>query len=235
MGAFFDHLDGKEGSVAAIHCNKTICYRLASAAGGGYQAIEEIAASRLGAFALAWDAAVDARGRLRAITDLLDECFRKKEPEAGAAADPEEDAIQARMRAVATTLGAGDGSTAAAELLALSRKRKLWKLFRNELWRDAERAAAEVAAGRAATMLDAAGRVRQRASIAGRNLPKRTVSTPLLLKGLEFDHVVIPAATHFIDERQAQAKLFYVAISRATQSLTIASSERFLSFPVPRI
>lgn len=235
MGAFFDHLDGKEGSVAAIHCNKTICYRLASAAGGGYQAIEEIAASRLGAFALAWDAAVDARGRLRAITDLLDECFRKKEPEAGAAADPEEDAIQARMRAVATTLGAGDGSTAAAELLALSRKRKLWKLFRNELWRDAERAAAEVAAGRAATMLDAAGRVRQRASIAGRKLPKRTVSTPLLLKGLEFDHVVIPAATHFIDERQAQAKLFYVAISRATQSLTIASSERFLSFPVPRI
>jgi hypothetical protein len=40
MGAFFDHLEGKDGSVAAIHCNKGLCYKLASAAAGGYQAIE---------------------------------------------------------------------------------------------------------------------------------------------------------------------------------------------------
>ena len=61
----------------------------------------------------------------------------------------------------------------------------------------------------------------------------RTVSTPLLLKGLEFDHVVIPDATHFGNERQAQAKLFYDAISRATRTLTIASSQRFVQFNAP--
>ena len=77
--------------------------------------------------------------------------------------------------------------------------------------------------------------IRQRVSNSGRRLPKRTVSTPLLLKGLEFDHVVIPDATHFANERQAQAKLFYVAISRATRSLTISSPERFIQLPVPSV
>jgi UvrD/REP helicase N-terminal domain len=51
LAVLFEGIDGKEGSFAAIHCNKTICYRLAKAAGGGYQAIEEIAAVRLREFA----------------------------------------------------------------------------------------------------------------------------------------------------------------------------------------
>jgi len=54
-------------------------------------------------------------------------------------------------------------------------------------------------------------------------------STPLLLKGLEFDHVVIPDTSHFSRATLAQAKLFYVAISRATQSLTISALESFNS------
>src|SRR3546814_3185424 len=135
-------------------------------------------------------------------------------------ATPEDEEVSRKIQEVADTLKAGNGTDAAAQLLALARKHSKWKLYRNELWRDAERTVAELAAGRAETMVDAAARVRQRASITGRRLPKRTVSTPLLLKGLEFDHVVIPDATHFLRERQAQAKLFSVAISRATQTQT---------------
>lgn len=66
-------------------------------------------------------------------------------------------------------------------------------------------------------------------------MPQRTVSTPLLLKGLEFDHVVISNEPHFVNERQVQAKRFYVAISRATRSLTISSPDRFIQFPIPNI
>lgn len=62
---------------------------------------------------------------------------------------------------------------------------------------------------------------------------QRTVSTPLLLKGLEFDHAVIPDATHFSNEEKAQAKLFYVAIFRATRSLTLSSPKRIIQLPVP--
>lgn len=82
-------------------------------------------------------------------------------------------------------------------------------------------------------MVEAAGKIRQRVNNSGRMLPIRTISTPLLLKGLEFDHVIIPDAGHFKKESMAQAKLFYVAISRATRSLTISSSNRWLSLPIP--
>lgn len=233
MATLFEGIDGKEGSFAAIHCNKTICYRMAKAASGGYQAIEEIAANRLREFATAWDQANDSAGRLRAITTLLNDCFHKKPVVKGEAVDPEDVAVEQALRDVVPRLANGNGAEAAGQFLALSRKRPRWKLFRSELWRDAERAAGEVAAGRAETMAAATNSVRQRVSNSGRKLPKRTVSTPLLLKGLEFDHVVIPDATHFVNERQAQAKLFYVAISRATRSLTISASSRILRFDPP--
>lgn len=233
MGALFDHLEGKDGSIAAIHCNKGLCYRLASAAAGGYQAIEEIAANRLSQFAVDWDRDTTAANRQSAIVRLLRDSFLIRKLAEGEIASPEDEDVSRKMREVADTLSAGIGTDAAAQLLALARQHSKWKLYRNELWRDAERAVAELSAGRAETMAGAAERVRQRASITGRRLPRRTVSTPLLLKGLEFDHVVIPDATHFLRERHAQAKLFYVAISRATQTLTISSSERYLQFPTP--
>lgn len=233
MATLFEGIDGKDGSFAAIHCNKTLCYRLAKAAGGGYQAIEEIAANRLREFATAWDQANDGTGRLRAIITLLNDCFHKKPVVEGEEVDPDDVAIELALRELVPSLANGNGAVAAVQFLALSRKRPRWKLFRNELWRDAERAAGEVASDRAETMAAATNSVRQRVSNSGRRLPKRTVSTPLLLKGLEFDHVVIPDATHFGNERQAQAKLFYVAISRATRSLTISSSSRILRFDPP--
>lgn len=233
MGTLFEGIDGKEGSFAAIHCNKTVCYRLAKAANGGYQAIEEIAGNRLRDFASAWDRATDGTGRLRAFTALIDDCFHKKPVVEGDPLDPEDVVLQQAMRDLVPSLDIGNGAKAAAPMFALGRKRPKWKLYRNELWRDAERAATEMASDRAETMTAATLSVRQRVSNSGRKLPKRTVSTPLLLKGLEFDHVVIPDATHFAKERQAQAKLFYVAISRATRSLTISSPERFIQLPVP--
>jgi DNA helicase-2/ATP-dependent DNA helicase PcrA len=84
-------------------------------------------------------------------------------------------------------------------------------------------------------MIEAAERVRKRSSHMGRQLPKRTISTPLLLKGLEFDHVIVPNANFFPIQRDAQAKLFYVAISRATRSLTVTSKSPILQFPIPRL
>lgn len=233
MSAFFDGVDAKEGSFAAIHCNKGLCYRLASAAGGGYQAIEEVAAKRLQEFAASWDQSEDQRIRKSAISALLNDCFRIRKLEEGEVDTPEDSAVTADLNSLGAALAGGAGSTAALKIFALARKRSRYKLYRNELWRDAERAIAEIQAERCESMTAATDRVRQRVSMAGRKLPKRTVSTPLLLKGLEFDHVVVPDATHFSGERNAQAKLFYVAISRATWSLTIASSEQLLRFPIP--
>lgn len=235
MGLLFDGIEGREGSQAAIHCRRGVSNQLARASNGGFQAIEEMAANRLHAFAAAWDASPGNVDRLAAVKALMDECINKKPAIDGATPDPDDQAVADEMNAVAKTLAEGNGAAQLMRLFALARKRPRWRIFRGEIWRDAERAIAEVDAGRCDTMAKAAGIVRQRMTNSGRRLPNRTVSTPLLLKGLEFDHVVIPDATHFARENSAQAKLFYVAISRATRSLTIASSSRFLQFPKPAI
>ncbi|APG04816.1 hypothetical protein BJI69_13545 [Luteibacter rhizovicinus DSM 16549] len=90
-------------------------------------------------------------------------------------------------------------------------------------------------AGRHEQLTLAAEAMRQRPSHSRRPVIARTLSKPLLLKGLEFDNVLVPDASHFVRKRTVQAKLFYVAISRASHSLTIASSEPVLRFPVPQL
>lgn len=234
MGALFDGIDDKTGLHAAIHCNKTLCYRIARASGGGFQAIEEIAASRLQAFAKQWDEATILAHRVQAFTSLLSECIQVIPTLPGQVLCPEDLAISLETLMLQNTLMQDSGTGAILKLLSIVKRRSDFRLFRREVWRDAERAAGALANGRAATMEEAVAIVKQSTARTGRLLPHRTVSTPLLLKGLEFDHVVIPDASHFANERFASAKLFYVAISRATQSLTITSSQRYLRFPAPR-
>jgi hypothetical protein len=235
MGPLFDGFDGVQGGLAAIHCNKGICYRLARAAGGGYQAIEEVASRRLQEFCIAWDACDSRQDRVNVITGLVNDCITVKTLGNGEEDTPADQATNARIRIVAVDLFGPSAAEAGATVLSLIPRRARYQLYRRELWRDVERAMADVAAGRVVSMAEAAERVRQRASLTGRRLPQRTVSTPLLLKGLEFDHVVVPDAAHFTREQHAQAKLFYVAISRATHSLTISAPDNWVQFQKPAL
>ncbi|SPB14780.1 hypothetical protein NOV72_02012 [Caballeronia novacaledonica] len=235
MGAFFDDFDSRDGSVAAIHCWRQTCNQLAKASRGAYQSIEEVAAARLMAFAQQWDAAEDGAEQLTAIRQLRDECVHIKpsvEHQEGASSDAE---VLARIKSLAEVVKKGDAPGAASAIINLSRKLSNWRVYRGELWRDAERTLEELARGRAGSAVAGATAVRQRVSLTGRSPHKRIISTPLLLKGLEFDHVVLPYATHFAQQRLAAAKLFYVAISRATRTLTVSGRERFLQFPVPTL
>lgn len=235
MGIFFDGIDAREGTQAAIHCNKTICYRLAQATRGGFQAIEEMAAGRLQNFAAAWDASPNQDQHLAAINSLMQDCFHVKQLAENEAPNPDDVAMAEEMTLIAAELGGEAGASAARRLFAMAKVRPSWRLFRREIWRDGEKAIAELEARRVENMMEAAASIRQRVTNSGRQMPLRTVSTPLLLKGLEFDHVVIPNAAHFLGERSANAKLFYVAISRATCTLTISASDRFIVFPKPQI
>lgn len=234
MEALFESIDDKAGNVAAIHCNKGICYGLAAAARGGYQAIEEMAGRTLLSFSRQWDASAKPADRLRALRGLFGDSFAVLKKADGEAPSIEEVSIAEAMAAAEASM-AEDSGRGAIELLKLARKHPRWRLHRGELIRDVERAFSDVAAGRAETMVEAAGRVRDRATVTGRKMPRRTVSTPLLLKGLEFDHVVLPDARHFGAERSAQAKLFYVAVSRATVSLTITGPVNFVRLPAPQL
>jgi DNA helicase-2/ATP-dependent DNA helicase PcrA len=235
MSAFFEGHDGKEGSFAAIHGHKTMCYKLAKATSGRFQAIEEMEGKSLMLFAFRWDRSATGAERRDAIESLLRECFHVKEAKTGDDMDVQANAISAELGVIAPKLAAGNGAEAATAFLSVSRKHPRWKLYRSGLWRDAERAVLDLASGRSTSMEEAAAKIRHRATHTGRSLPPRTVSTPLLLKGLEFDHVVVPDAGYFVTQKEAQAKLFYVAISRATRTLTVTSQAPILRFPMPRL
>lgn len=233
MGALFDGFDEREGSVAAIHCRRGACDQLAKSSKGAYQSIEEIGARRLQQFAGEWDDAQSPTAKVDALKSLLKDTTTSKKLEAGATDTDDDLATGGRVRAAGTALGTSGNPADAVIYIEEVRKHSRVRPFRAELLRDAARTLREVDAGRFGSLRDAATAVRQRVSTSGRGIQKRTVSTPLLLKGLEFDHVVIPDASHFANETFAAAKLFYVAISRARTSLTISSSSRFLTFPVP--
>ncbi|GAB7549430.1 UvrD-helicase domain-containing protein [Cupriavidus sp. 8B] len=234
MAALFEGFDAGSETVAAIHCNKGICYRIAGATAGGYQAIEEMAARRLSEFCNAWDASESLRDRTLAIKSLVDDCFNIRPLADGEEESDADKAINVEIARLRVETFGPNAEAAGAAVFDLIRRRSRYRLFRGELWRDVERALSDVSAGRSTGMVEAAERVRQRTTLTGRRLPRRTVSTPLLLKGLEFDHVVVPGAVHYTNEQFAQAKLFYVAISRATRSLKVTSSEATLRLAAPK-
>jgi len=233
MGLFFDGFDDREGPTAAIHCRRKICDGLARASRGAFQAIEEIAAARLIDFAMQWDAAQFGRQKAEALWSLLGDTMARNL----AQAIPPDNLYEfdARRQAAWDVLVATGSAQSGGDVIAHERGHPLARTFRGELLNDAKRALIELSYGRNESLVQACQHARQRLSHTGRSPSKRVVSTPLLLKGLEFDHVLIPDAAHFLTERFACAKLFYVAISRARHSLTIASSNPVLHFPKPML
>lgn len=84
------------------------------------------------------------------------------------------------------------------------------------------KSAITLASERGISVKDAMMEVRNKVRIVGRKIANFAVGTTLLTKGLEFDHVLIVNANRPYDlSTQSGRKNFYVAISRARESLTI--------------
>ena len=88
-------------------------------------------------------------------------------------------------------------------------------LYRQEAWDDTFRAVAKGVEEGTATE-EALAAVRERLRHSGRGGRRRIASRTLLVKGLEFDHVIIANVQNFTDPRQ-----LYVALSRARKSVTV--------------
>jgi len=73
-------------------------------------------------------------------------------------------------------------------------------------------------------LLDAAVAAREQRRVVGRALPSRAVGSTLLLKGLESEHALV------LDADAMNARHFYVAVSRASHSLTIFSKSPVVRF-----
>jgi DNA helicase-2/ATP-dependent DNA helicase PcrA len=138
--------------------------------------------------------------------------------------------IRQHKGAVQALIEVGQSSSLDPILEALRAIEKIPRcvLYRRELLREMERALEFEMRSATGSLREAAWKSRNRARHAGRMVEHRTISRTLLIKGLEFDHaVVLNAADH-------DARNLYVAMTRASRSLTVLSPTRRLKLE-PRI
>jgi len=100
---------------------------------------------------------------------------------------------------------------------------------RRELWRDMSRALRGHDPSSGKSLRETAWAIRDHARRNGRRvLTKRTVATPLLIKGLEFNHALL------LDAAQMETpEELYVALTRGTTSLTVLSDEPTVKHTIP--
>jgi hypothetical protein len=98
-----------------------------------------------------------------------------------------------------------------------------WSLYRRECVYQLRAALREGVGSTLASLPDAVAAARTRARHRGRQMHTRTIGTPLLVKGLEFDHAVV-----LWEPEKFSLEGLYVAITRGAKSLTIVSRSRTL-------
>jgi len=99
-----------------------------------------------------------------------------------------------------------------------------WWLYRKGCVHQLRAALRECRGGSLHELRDAGAAARTRARHRGRRTHRRTIGTPLLIKGLEFDHAALLwEPSHFTVEG------LYVAITRASKSVIIVSRSRTLT------
>jgi hypothetical protein len=98
-----------------------------------------------------------------------------------------------------------------------------WWLYRRECVFQLRSALRECVGANFAALPDAVAAARTRARHRGRQTQRRTIGTPLLVKGLEFDHAVV-----LWEPDHLSVEGLYVALTRASKSLAIVSRSRTL-------
>jgi hypothetical protein len=98
-----------------------------------------------------------------------------------------------------------------------------WWLYRRECVYQLREALRHCSGDTFAELPDMVAAARTRARHRGRQAHRRTIGTPLLVKGLEFDHAVL-----LWEPDHLSVQGLYVALTRASKSLTIVSRTRTL-------
>ncbi|MGH7307238.1 MAG: ATP-binding domain-containing protein [Candidatus Rokuibacteriota bacterium] len=215
----------QDGSVVAIHKWAPSCHALAKKLRGRFTSMEQMESPDLlkWAKAIGW---VEGTARAVQVIEFAAKCMTLVGTELGPLRDrmaqgalPDIGRVKKHRGVVQALLdvagsGAFDPVLPAFEAIEQIPGRVL---YRRELWREIQRAVQLHIRTPGGSLPDAAWKVRNRTRHAGRAVEHRTISRTLLVKGLEFDHVVVlNAADH-------DAKNLYVAMTRASRSLTVLS------------
>jgi hypothetical protein len=200
------------------------CHVMAMRTGGYFQCVEPIDSSE-GRDAIRKIISSDGVARTEAVLDFAGICcthideksrrdlLRRVQGEGKASKSPEGQELVQQLQRIL-----GDEPGSEAESLRMIARYPKVRTYRKELFYTVINSLCDVLDGTAECPLKAFSKRRQMTSRGGRRLDFRSVGTPLLLKGLEFEHVVV------VDEGKMSAREIYVALTRATRRLTIVGS-----------
>lgn len=209
----------KGDTVIAIHQWRQQCHAVASRLNGLYSCVEPIDEQDL------YDAcgSLDDPGgftRAVALLDFVGKCvtrvnveFRTIRNALAAGRIPRVQKYRAELESL-LALGSDLSTSVVPALRMLAR---VGVVYRQELLREMERAVTSLLVGEASTLADAAWLVRNRTRQRGRSMWRHSVGTTLLVKGLQFDHAVV------LDADMYDSRNLYVALTRASKSLTVIS------------
>lgn len=228
---------GAEGTVVAIGRFAPPCHDFAKNT-HGFLALEPVECPDLLVWAANMDGASPAR-QASLMTLLITRCFSgisqlKKDADTydKEGSPPIKSGKLAPVRfAIKRLAQTGDAADLVAvfESIRETKTAHEGRLFRPELWFDALRASRGVAEREESTLYSAAWARRDYLRNAGAKMPRFAVGRPLLIKGLEFDHAFILATGALQFNREE----LYVALTRGSSTLTIASDASILAARLP--
>jgi len=227
--------------VVAVHNLAPQAHYLAKRLNGSYQSMEEVESKDLMKYCRRLEQA-SAMKRAACVVSAAAECIVSLPPQLRSISTAlRQGRLPKKGKAVSecpellvalNEVAQGTGFSKAAVCLDLIAQMPGVVLYRREPFRDLLKSCRlhDPAAGE--SLSKTAWRVRNSARRFGRCLPRRLVSRTLLVKGLEFDHAIVLDADGIED-----AKNLYVALTRASKTLTVVSSTAALSAtgtPAPR-
>jgi len=225
-----NHL-GEKGTVVAITKLPNDGRFLAGRLGGTYQSMEEMECKRLISFASKFSKSTGAM-RALVLIDFVEECFSntstifkqiKGNLEKGKSiiSRSEKQDIQKACEAIQLLLE-NDSLEILLPVLKMIETIKTINLYSKELWGEAKKMVDAYNSNQHENLIDAAKEARAQTRIFGRKPEYRTVSTILLIKGLEFDHAIV------LIPDDLNANELYVALSRARKSVAVLSNNNQL-------
>lgn len=236
-------LNQLDGTVLALRKWPNASHDFGRAMGGIYRSMEEMECNALLALARRLPG-LRGPARVWAILQFASNCMTGVREAVGAiwgaseaGRHPEVNRLGA-SREVATALIAAADSENVALLQTAARiieRLPNTRLFRMELWREFLHTLAEATDSGYESLEEKAWTIRNRHRILGRSLDRRTISRPLLIKGLECDHSCILDLDEYENARRPGegAKNVYVALTRGSRSLTVLSAQPRITLAVP--
>lgn len=218
-------------TLLAIHSWEPQCHKVARQTGGKFRSPETIECDVLFETAKEFDDAPDSPALARAAFEFACLCLTKVKADLERTGERIFDGRglqqgrqylhQEQLEALSEIVEEGSLSSVQKALVALARMPGVAKV-RHELFQEMLRSLKEHETGCHTCLEEAAIRARDRTRRAGRAPGRYVISRTLLVKGLEFDHVLI------LDANALDRKNLYVALTRGSRSLTVLGTSPVL-------